>query len=154
MRKKKPTTKSGTKNPPPSLAFFHRQRATRYDSAALESLVRSALPACAGLASPLPQSIDISVIGNRAMAAIHRDFLGISGPTDVITFPYGEIFICAPVAAARASEFAHSTTTELALYAIHGLLHLAGLDDVQPADAALMAREQSRILAAAQKSSV
>lgn len=87
------------------------------------------------------------------MAAIHRDFLDIPGPTDVITFPYGEIFICAPVAAARSSEFAHSTTTELALYAVHGLLHLAGLDDIEPADAARMAREQSRILAAAQKSS-
>lgn len=82
------------------------------------------------------------------MARVHRDFLGLPGPTDVITFPYGEILVCAPVAASRAREFSHSVTAELALYIIHGLLHLAGHDDIRPADAARMALEQERILRA------
>jgi probable rRNA maturation factor len=81
------------------------------------------------------------------MSKVHRDFLGIPGPTDVITFPYGEILVCAPVAATRAREFGHDTTTELALYIIHGLLHLSGLDDTTPAKARRMAATQEKILA-------
>ena len=85
------------------------------------------------------------------MAKVHRDFLGIPGPTDVITFPYGEILVCAPVAAERAREFGHDTTTELALYAIHGLLHLSGHDDITPAQEKRMTTAQEKILAAVLK---
>ena len=80
------------------------------------------------------------------MAKVHRDFLDIPGATDVITFPYGEILVCAKVAAARAAEFQHTTTDELALYIIHGLLHLSGHDDIEPAMACKMAAEQQKIL--------
>lgn len=83
------------------------------------------------------------------MAKIHREFLDEPGPTDVITFPYGEIVVCAPVAASRALEFRQTVTGELALYCIHGLLHLAGQDDIRPGDAKRMHREQDRILKAA-----
>lgn len=80
------------------------------------------------------------------MAKIHREFLNEPGPTDVITFPYGEIVVCATVAAARAPEFRHTVPDELALYCIHGLLHLAGHDDIQSEAAKRMHREQDRIL--------
>ena len=85
------------------------------------------------------------------MAKVHRDFLGIPGPTDVITFPYGEILVCAPIAAERAREFGHDTTTELALYAIHGLLHLSGHDDITHAQEKRMATAQGKILSAVLK---
>ncbi len=93
--------------------------------------------------------VEFTVLGNRAMARIHRQFLGVQGTTDVITFPYGEILVCAPVAVSRAKEFGNDVTTELALYCIHGLLHLAGHDDRSPALAGSMAKEQERILAKA-----
>lgn len=93
--------------------------------------------------------IEFTVLGNRAMARIHREFLDVQGTTDVITFPYGEILVCAPVAGSRAAEFGNDVTTELALYCIHGLLHLAGHDDTSPASAGSMAKEQERILAKA-----
>lgn len=83
------------------------------------------------------------------MARIHREFLNEPGPTDVITFPYGEIVVCAPVAASRAPDFGHSVTDELVLYCIHGLLHLAGHDDIKPGDAKRMHQEQEKILKAA-----
>lgn len=85
------------------------------------------------------------------MAKVHRDFLDIPGPTDVITFPYGEILVCASIARDRAADFSHDTTTELALYAIHGFLHLSGHDDTSPQAAKAMRREQEKILAAAVK---
>ncbi len=86
------------------------------------------------------------------MARIHREFLGIRGATDVITFPYGELILCAEIAAERASEFGLDVTSEIALYGIHGLLHLAGVDDLNEADSTVMNREQNRLLALSKKS--
>ncbi len=137
----------------PILSFSHRARATSYRAARIEKLVTAALPHCLTIAkkhhaelASLP-AVEITTLGARAMAKVHRDFLGIPGPTDVITFPYGEILVCAPVAADRAREFGHDTTTELALYAIHGLLHLSGHDDITPAKENRMSAAQEKILA-------
>lgn len=139
----------------PQLTITARQRAVAYDHHRLILLVQAALPLCLEVArrrsGPLPafERIECTVVGSRTMARVHRDYLQIAGPTDVITFPYGEILVCAAIAQARGAEFGHDTTTELALYLIHGLLHLSGHDDLEPADAADMAREQARITKAA-----
>ncbi len=152
MKKKNTRPKNANKNPLPEVTIFHRQRSTRYAADRLERIVRAALPHCLmvshRLGGPLHRlrGIEVSLLGTRRMASIHREFLGIFGATDVITFPYGEIAVCAPVAAARAREFRNSTTTELATYIIHGLLHLAGQDDITPPEAAQMARLQQNII--------
>lgn len=136
----------------PGLRIVPRQRAVVYDEQELRRIVTRALPLCLQVADarggPLSHldQIEFSIVGNRAMARIHRDFLDVRGTTDVITFPYGEILVCAPVAALRAGEFGHDVTTEIALYCIHGLLHLAGHDDLEPGAAGLMARMQEKIL--------
>ena len=139
----------------PSLHFTHRQRSTDYDKLRVEQIAMAALPACIPFAkksqAPLAalSSVEISILGPRAMARVHRDFLGIPGATDVITFPYGEILVCASIAEARAREFGNTPTIEVALYVIHGLLHLSGLDDIAPADAVQMAETQQKFLEAA-----
>jgi len=141
----------------PSLSVAHRQRGVAYDEVRVDAIAQAALTLCLAeahrLGGPLwtLASIDVSIIGARTMARIHREFLNIEGATDVITFPYGEILVCAPVAATRAEEFHHTFTDEIALYIIHGLLHLAGYDDIRPAEASLMARKQEKILQAACK---
>ena len=139
----------------PDILIVSRQRSICYDHDRLCLLVKNALPQCveiaARLGGPLPDlsRVEFAVVGHRAMARVHREFLGIRGSTDVITFPYGEILVCAAAASARAGEFGHDVTTELALYCIHGLLHLAGHDDLDPVSAARMGRDQQRILKAA-----
>lgn len=139
----------------PHLHFAHRQRAVDYDKVLVEQIAMAALPACIPFAkksqAPLAalSSVEISILGPRAMARVHRDFLGILGATDVITFPYGEILVCASIAEARAREFGNTPTIEVALYVIHGLLHLSGLDDIDPADALQMAEAQQKVLEAA-----
>ena len=139
----------------PHLHFAHRQRAVDYDKVLVEQIAMAALPACIPFAkksqAPLAalSSVEISILGPRAMARVHRDFLGIPGATDVITFPYGEILVCASIAEARAREFGNTPTIEVALYVIHGLLHLSGLDDIDPADALQMAETQQKFLEAA-----
>jgi probable rRNA maturation factor len=133
-------------------SIAHNVRSVPYDRELLERLSSAAIPYCLALAKKNNAELaalsgfEISILGSRAMAKVHRDFLDIRGATDVITFPYGEILVCAPVAAARAPEFGHSTTEELALYIIHGLLHLSGFDDISEPDAKKMAATQQKIL--------
>jgi len=83
------------------------------------------------------------------MAALHKEFCGLAGPTDVLTFQHGEIVISAETAARQARIFHSSLATEIQLYLLHGLLHLAGFDDVTTQQRKRMQRLQDKLLAAA-----
>jgi probable rRNA maturation factor len=74
-----------------------------------------------------------------------------TGPTDVLTFQHGEIFISVETAKKHARAFGNSLASELRLYIVHGLLHLHGFDDQTQAGARKMERAQSKILKAAMK---
>ena len=73
------------------------------------------------------------------MSELHKDFMGITGPTDVLTFPLetdargrvtsGEVVVCVPESRRQARERGLATRLELLLYAVHGMLHLLGYDD-------------------------
>jgi len=90
------------------------------------------------------------------MSALHKQFMGISGPTDVLTFPLdvdaggrpvaGEVVVCVPEARRRAKEHGVSLERELLLYALHGLLHLCGYDDRTDASFRAMHRTEDQIL--------
>ena len=90
--------------------------------------------------------IFICLISDRRMALLHRKFLRQSGPTDVLTFQHGEIFISVDTARRHAGAFGNSLLSELKLYIVHGLLHLHGFDDQIPSEAHKMKAEQERIL--------
>ena len=88
----------------------------------------------------------IWLISDRRMALLHRKFLGQSGPTDVLTFQHGEIFISVETARRHARAFGNSVLRELKLYIVHGLLHLHGFEDQTPSEAHKMKAAQERIL--------
>jgi probable rRNA maturation factor len=90
--------------------------------------------------------IFIWLISDRRMALLHRKFLGQSGPTDVLTFQHGEIFISVDTARRQACAFGNSLLCELKLYIVHGLLHLHGFDDQTPAEARKMKKAEEKIL--------
>jgi probable rRNA maturation factor len=96
----------------------------------------------------LMRSGDIFVwlISDRRMSRLHRQFLGEKGPTDVLTFQHGEIFISVETARRHARSFGNSLMRELQLYIIHGLLHLHGFDDRKSAGARKMKKAQEKIL--------
>jgi len=77
---------------------------------------------------------------------LHRKFRGQSGPTDVLTFQHGEIFISVDTARRHARAFKNSLLRELKLYIVHGLLHLHGFDDQTPSEAHKMKVAQDKIL--------
>lgn len=104
-------------------------------------------------------SAEISVvfIDNPAMADLNWRFLQHEGPTDIITFPLsepgeepleGELVISAPWAADVATRNGDKVSDELTLYLAHGLLHLAGQDDIAPDDAREMRQREMEMLKA------
>jgi probable rRNA maturation factor len=94
-------------------------------------------------------AIFIWLISDRRMALLHRKFLGQSGPTDVMTFQHGEIFISVETARRHARAFGNSLLRELKLYIVHGLLHLHGFDDQTRAEARKMKKAEEKILRSA-----
>ena len=116
----------------------------RFAEVAGEKCVRES--ADGRFALPKLAEVEIAIVSDRVIARVHRDFMGIPGPTDVITFAHGEIVMSAQTAQSYAREYGHSTDEELALYTIHGLLHLNGHEDAAARDAARMHRTQERVL--------
>ena len=92
------------------------------------------------------REVFIWLISDRRMALLHRKFLKKKGPTDVLTFQHGEIFISVETARRNARAFAKSLMRELKRYIVHGLLHLHGFDDQTPSEARKMKAAQERIL--------
>ena len=92
--------------------------------------------------------IFVWLISDRRMALLHRKFLEQSGPTDVLTFQHGEIFISVETAQRHARAFGNSPLRELKLYIVHGLLHLHRFDDQTPSMAHKMKAAQEKILRA------
>jgi probable rRNA maturation factor len=99
--------------------------------------------------------IDIRVLGGTAMAKEHRTWLGQRGPTDVMTFDLrdaahsktieGQLLVCRDVARTVARQMGHDWMRELALYVVHGCLHLCGYDDQSPADFLRIHRREKEI---------
>jgi len=103
-------------------------------------------------------TVSVAVVGDSRMRALHRDFMGIDTPTDVITFPLrdprspldemlGEVVVSADAALREARRRKLPPGRELALYAIHGALHLVGHDDLEPRARREMRRQEARYLA-------
>lgn len=139
----------------PEITVHNRQRTIRVPLEALQEFAVHALREClkipgrkrSGLANL--SELSVLLVSNRRMAELHRRFLQLRGPTDVITFQHGEIFASVETARSHARCFGNSLEGELRLYIAHGLLHLHGLDDKTPADSAEMERAQKSVVAAA-----
>lgn len=134
-----------------TIILYNRQRTVRVELGWLRRFAWLALAQCVEqsgdrrFALRRLSEVEIVLVSDRTIARLHKDFMNIAGATDVITFEHGEIVISAETARRRAPEFGHSADAEIALYLVHGLLHLNGFDDLAPRDAARMRRAQDRI---------
>ena len=130
--------------PMPMIAVLNRQRAVRFDVRWLRRFACGALEKCREIsddgkfALQRLDEVSVAIVSDRTIARVHVDFMGIAGATDVITFEHGEIVMSAQTAALHAAEHGHRVEVELALYTLHGLLHLNGFEDVTSRDAARM----------------
>ena len=133
-----------------SILLLNRQRKTKLPLDRLNQFAQRALAALLPLAK-IGTSFDeivVVLVSDRQIAAIHRKFMNIRGPTDVVTFQHGEIVVSVETAARQAPLFGKTTEQELELYLVHGLLHLCGYDDGTRPGYDEMARLQEQIAVA------
>jgi len=120
--------------------------------------------------------VSLLFVDEAAIAALNGQFLGKTGPTDVLSFPIedepgptgrspdfggsgpgtssdqgiltllGDVVICPAVASRNAVEHEVSLDDEVALLVVHGLLHLLGMDHENEAEAERMEALEQQLL--------
>ena len=93
---------------------------------------------------------------NKKIKKINKTFLGHNFATDVISFAYnnaslennisGEIIISVEMAVKLAQKLKCTIEGEIALYLVHGLLHLLGYNDKLKRDARKMHQREKELL--------
>jgi probable rRNA maturation factor len=137
---------------PPRITVRNLQRKISLNAAGLEKFTAKAVRCCLQLRKRKPTDLTklrelfVVLVSDRRMALLHRRFLHKPGPTDVLTFEHGEIFVSVETARQNARTFRNSLARELRLYIVHGLLHLHGFEDGTEAAARKMKTMQERIL--------
>jgi probable rRNA maturation factor len=137
-----------------SIAIASQQHLVRLDRKALRAL-------CARVLREHGVKADLSLcyVDDAAIRALNARFLGRDEVTDVLAFPLddepgpdgvrllGEVVISVEKARAEAAKRGLPVEAEVALYTVHGLLHLLGYDDHTPRDARALRRAERRALA-------
>jgi probable rRNA maturation factor len=99
--------------------------------------------------------ISLAFVDNLTIHRLNQRYLQHDEPTDVLSFPLseakaarlsGELIIGVEVAREQAQRRGHEEQAELALYVIHGLLHLCGYDDHTALGAARMRTKERHYL--------
>jgi probable rRNA maturation factor len=107
-------------------------------------------------------ALSVVITDDEAVRELNRQFRDVDAPTDVLAFGSGEeaafvtppgesiylgdVVISYPRAVAQAEEYGHSVNRELALLAVHGVLHLLGYDHVDEPERMEMWARQNEIL--------
>jgi probable rRNA maturation factor len=153
------------------LVLRNRQRVRRVNIHALRRIVCSLVDDLLGIDA---YELGIHLVAEPEMVRLNETFMRHAGSTDVITFNHdvaadvrrlskgnvkseppglgcygklhGELFVCVDEAVFQAKRFRTSWQSELVRYIVHGVLHLRGFDDRQPAARRKMKREENRLL--------
>jgi probable rRNA maturation factor len=92
----------------------------------------------------LPEGeVNLTLVDDQTIRELNRDYSGNDYATDVLSFNYlesggpiedviGEMAISLETAARQAEEAKMSLSEEVALLALHGILHIVGLDHQTP----------------------
>ncbi|MDR0950114.1 MAG: rRNA maturation RNase YbeY [Candidatus Ancillula sp.] len=118
----------------------------------------------------VPANVDLNIlfVDSEESANLHKEWMDLDGPTDVLSFPVdelrpgvinykellpedadkilGDIVICPEIASIQAQKAGHTTHEEMLLLATHGILHLLGYDHVEPDEKREMFDLQRKLL--------
>ena len=105
---------------------------------------------------------DVTIVNNKTIHKINREFRNVDRPTDVISFAFlddkkekelkggpinlGQIIISFEKAEEQAKEYEHSLNREMVFLFVHGMLHLLGYDHMNEEDEKKMFGLQNNIL--------
>ena len=103
-------------------------------------------------------TLSVVFVDDPTLTRMHAEYLHDDSPTDVITFdlqdaddpvvagPVGELYVSVDCARRIAAERGVPFERELALYVVHGALHLCGFDDHTAADRAAMREAEAAVM--------
>jgi probable rRNA maturation factor len=139
---------------PPDVTVDWQVEPALLDDGAVAAAVRAAL--AHGGRSGL--RVGVVLVDDATLATLHGQWLGDPSPTDVIAFdlsdgdpdepgPQAELYVSVDCARRVAAELGGEPARELALYLVHGSLHLCGHDDHEPEQRARMRAAESAVLA-------
>ncbi len=149
------------------ISIADQQHALPVDHEFLERVARRTLEIEAVAAA----TISLAVVNNAQIHSVNRQFLQHDYPTDVISFLLeesggkpaaplaksaraqgktidGELVVSAEYACDASADFGTRPQDELALYVIHGLLHLCGYDDLTDEELPIMRARERAVLSA------
>lgn len=103
--------------------------------------------------------VELVLADDALLQRLHREFMGLDSPTDIMTFPDhdpdadppafgGQICISVERAAEQAPEFGQSVSDEIQYLVLHGVLHLCGWNDSTDPERDRMLNRQSQLLRA------
>ena len=133
------------------------QRATRTSGQpsnyCIRKWVRTALPHRVEHAE-----LTVRLVGTKEAARLNRKWRGKKGPTNVLSFPagnmlnsepglLGDIVLCAPIITREATHQGKSLGAHWAHMIIHGTLHLMGYDHKKTAETRKMEGLERKLLA-------
>jgi len=108
-------------------------------------------------AAGLRGTVNVLVTSSAAVRSLNRQFRTQDKATDVLSFPSisvaaphrkstrlaGDVAISADIALQNAARFGHPAAEEIKILALHGILHLAGLDHER--DNGQMAQQEGKL---------
>jgi probable rRNA maturation factor len=100
-------------------------------------------------------AVSVALVDDQTIHQLNRQYLAHDYPTDVLSFVLeeepgylrGQIIASTETAIASAREYGWGADDELLLYIVHAALHLVGMDDHSPEDAAEMRAAEAKFLA-------
>lgn len=108
---------------------------------------------------PKTVEVNYAFVNSHEIHKLNRKFRQVDRPTDVLSFPdgdinpetnrrfMGDVLICRSVAKRQAKELGHSLAREITFLQVHGTLHLFGYDHIDPKDEVKMLGLQREIMA-------
>jgi probable rRNA maturation factor len=130
-----------------AVAVRNRQRQLKINTRLLAEIARQALE----LVGNTRARLGIVLVDDVAIARLNAQYHATPGPTDILSFDYGdgagELIISVEHAVAQARRFRTTAAREIVLYVVHGILHLRGYNDLTRRDKSRMRAAERRVLA-------
>ena len=108
--------------------------------------------------------VSLTLVDNRRIQELNRDYRGVDRPTDVLSFALqeetdepesnfedemlGDIVISVERAREQAEEYGHSFEREIVYLAVHGTLHLLGYNHEDEKEKLEMRAKEEEVMAA------
>lgn len=135
---------------PPALPVPQLQVVDRGRPRTSRALLRRVVAATLAFAERPDLAVSLLLTDDREIAQLHAEFLQDATPTDVISFALddtAELVVSVETAAREAAAGGHTLAAEVALYVVHGLLHVCGYDDLRVRDRARMRAAERAVMA-------